>query len=230
MLLQEICFSCESLMNRNHWKKDSATFLWLLKLLKLKKNCTTALPLKVFNTEKRTASLFLTPVKVFNTEKGHHHCINVFSAERGLHHFLRTLKVFNIEKGLHHFLGTLKDLNFEKWLHHILMTLKVFQNIYSGEQSLVNVAYYIIFMINKLHLLWGPNFIALGINFLFGAKFSWNEETDTYFNVEYVLLDGNFDFLGYYLVVTALYLMVIRLLFVTFWLLLVTPRYCSFPF
>ena len=162
-------------------KKDSVTFLRLLKLLKLKKNSTTALPLKVLNTE-----------------KGHHHCINVFNAERGLHHFLRTLKVFNIEKGLHHFLETLKGFNFEKWLHHILMTLKVFQNSYSGEQSLVKVAYHIIFMINELHLLWVPNFIAIGIYFLFGTKFSWNEETDTCFNVECVLLGRNFDFLGGY--------------------------------
>ena len=208
MFFQENYSSCESLVNRNHWKKDSVTFLRLLKLLKLKKNSTTALPLKVLNTE-----------------KGHHHCINVFNVERGLHHFLRTLKVFNIEKGLHHFLETLKGFNFEKWLHHILMTLKVFQNSYSGEQSLVNVAYFIIFMINKLRLLWGPNFIALGINFLFGAKFSWNEETDTCSNVEYVLLDGNFDFLGYCSLPNGYY----WLLFVTFWLLLVTARYYSIP-
>ena len=83
-------------------KKDSVTFLRLLKLLKLKKNSTTALQLKVFNTE-----------------KGHHHCI----------------KAFNDEKGL----------------HHVLTTLKVSQNSYSGEQSLVRVAYHIIFMIKDYH-------------------------------------------------------------------------------
>ena len=45
-------------------------------------------------------------------------------------------------------------------------------------------------------------------------NFSWNEETDTCFNVECVLLGLNFDFLGGYLVVTARYL-------------LVTTGYCS---
>ena len=53
-----------------------------------------------------------------------------------------------------------------------------------------------------------PNFIAIGIYFLFETKFSWNEETDTCFNVEYVLLGRNFDFLGDYLVATARYLSV----------------------
>ena len=53
-----------------------------------------------------------------------------------------------------------------------------------------------------------PNFIAIGIYFLFGTKFSWNEETDTCFNVECVLLGRNFDFLGGYLVATARYLIV----------------------
>ena len=51
-----------------------------------------------------------------------------------------------------------------------------------------------------------PNFIAIGIYFLFGTKFSWNEETDTCFNVECMLLDRNYDFLGGYLVATAHYL------------------------
>ena len=61
-------------------------------------------------------------------------------------------------------------------------------------------------MINELHLLRVPNFIAIGIYFLFGTKFSWNEETDTCFNIECVLLGRNFDFLGSYLVGTARYL------------------------
>ena len=52
------------------------------------------------------------------------------------------------------------------------------------------------------------NFIALGIYFLFGTKFSWNEGIDTCFNVECVLLGRNFDFLSGYLVVTARYLVV----------------------
>ena len=53
-----------------------------------------------------------------------------------------------------------------------------------------------------------PNFIALGINFLFGTKFSWKEETDTCLNVECVLLGRSFDFLRSNVVVTARYLMV----------------------
>ena len=53
-----------------------------------------------------------------------------------------------------------------------------------------------------------PNFIAIGIYFLFGTKFSWNEETDTCFNIECVLLGRNFDFLGSYVVGTARYLSV----------------------
>ena len=65
----------------------------------------------------------------------------------------------------------------------------------------------IIITINKLDL-WVPNFIALGIYFILGTKFSWNEGIDTCFNVEYLLLERYFDF---------------------WWLLLVTARYCSFP-
>ena len=53
-----------------------------------------------------------------------------------------------------------------------------------------------------------PNFIASGIYFLFGLKFSCNEETDTCFNVECMLLGHNYDFLGGYLVATAGYLSV----------------------
>ena len=53
-----------------------------------------------------------------------------------------------------------------------------------------------------------PNFITIGIYFIFGIKFSWNEGTDTCFNVECMLLDRNYDFLGGYLVVTARYLSV----------------------
>ena len=71
-------------------------------------------------------------------------------------------------------------------------------------------------MITELDLLWVPNFIALGIYFLFWAKFSWNDGIDTCFNVEYVLLGRNFNFLGGYLVVTARYLVVtVRYLVVT---------------
>ena len=52
------------------------------------------------------------------------------------------------------------------------------------------------------------SFIAIGIYFLFGTNFSWNEETDTCFNAECVLLGRNFDFRGGYLVATARYLIV----------------------
>ena len=51
-----------------------------------------------------------------------------------------------------------------------------------------------------------PNFIAIGIYFLFGTKFFWNQETDTCFNVECLFLGRSFDFLGGYLVATARYL------------------------
>ena len=54
-------------------------------------------------------------------------------------------------------------------------------------------------------MLWMPNFVALGMYFLFCSIFSWNEGIDIYFDVEYVLLDRNFDFLGGYLVDTARY-------------------------
>ena len=83
---------------------------FLLKLLKLKENSTTALRLLKFLILKKDAI-------TFNTEKG-------------LHHLLRTLKVFNIEKELYYFLETLKGFNFEKWLRQILITRKVCQNSY----------------------------------------------------------------------------------------------------
>ena len=90
-----------------------------------------------------------------------------------------------------------------------------------------------IFMINELDLLCVLNFIELGIYFIFGTKFSWNEGIDTYFNVECVLLRSNWDFLSGYLVVTALCLVVTAgyclLLDGYWWLLLVTACYCLFP-
>ena len=70
----------------------------------------------------------------------------------------------------------------------------------------------IIFMTNKLGLLWLPNFISLGIYYIFGTKFSWNEEIGTCFNIKYVLLGRNFNFL----VITTRYLGV-------------TAGYCSLP-
>ena len=53
-----------------------------------------------------------------------------------------------------------------------------------------------------------PNFITLGIYFVFGTTFFLNEWIDAYFNVECLLLGRNFDFLGVYLVFTVCYLVV----------------------
>ena len=70
------------------------------------------------------------------------------------------------------------------------------------------------------------NFTALGIYFIFGNKFSWNEAIDTCFNVECVLLDRTFYYYGGYLVVTACYLVVTaRYVVVTARYLVVTAHY-----
>ena len=58
--------------------------------------------------------------------------------------------------------------------------------------------------------------LNIGNIFHFCDKFSWNEGIDNCFNVECLLLDCNFDFLGDYLVVTARYLVV-------------NAGYCSLP-
>ena len=68
-----------------------------------------------------------------------------------------------------------------------------------------------------------PNFLALGIYFIFGIIFSWNERIDTCLNVECVLLGHNFDFFGGYLVVIARYLVVTGGYCL---LLVVTASYC----
>ena len=127
--------------------------------------------------------------------------------------FSRHLKVFNTEKGKHH---CLKVFNIEKGLHHFLMTLKVFQNNCSVECWWTAASEGHIF-IYELDLLWVPNFIALWIYFFFGTKSSWNEGIYTCFNLECVLLDRNFDFLGDYFSLPNGY----------YWLLLVTGGYCS---
>ena len=102
--------------------------------------------------------------------------------EKGLGHFLTALKVFNIKKEFHHFLVTLTGFNFEKWLQPISKILKVFQNNYSVECWLTAASegHLHILMTNELDQLWVPNSIALGIFLLFGMKFSWNKETDTF--------------------------------------------------
>ena len=106
--------------------------------------------------------------------------------------------------------------------------VKSAQAFHFGSRSAVSN---IIFMINELDLLWVPNFIALGIYFIFGTKFSWNEGIDTCFNVECVLLGCNFDFCGGYLVVSAHYVEVTAGCSLLpggyWWLLLVTGGYCS---
>ena len=56
--------------------------------------------------------------------------------------------------------------------------------------------------------------------------FSWNEESDVCFNVEYVLLGHNFDFFGGYCSLPSGYYW---LQHVTWWLLIVTGGYCSLP-
>ena len=148
--------------------------------------------LKVFNIEKRTLSLS-SDYKVNNAQKGLHNfltTLSVFNSEKRLHDFFTTLKVFNIERGFHHLLEALiKGLNFEKWLHHILTTPKVFQNNYSVEcwwkaASESRLSYHI--FINELGLLSVSNLIALGIYFLFGIKFSWDEGSVIWFNVKCV--------------------------------------------
>ena len=69
-------------------------------------------------------------------------------------------------------------------------------------------------MINKPSL--SAKFHSIGIYFIFGTKNSWNKGIDICFNVECVLLDSNFDFLGGSLMVTARDLVV-------------TGGYCSLP-
>ena len=82
----------------------------------------------------------------------------------------------------------------------------------------------IIFMINKLELLGVLNFIAMGIFFILGPNFYRMMRFYTCFNVEYVLLGWNCDFLGGYWSLPSGYCW---LLLNTWWLLLVTGGYCS---
>ena len=183
-------------MKRDHWKRTLTVTFWrLLKFLKLKENSTTALWLLKFLILKKGLHCFLTTLKVFNPEKRHHRCLKVFHTEKGLHHLLETLEGIILKNDSVTFLKLVKFIK-----------IAILQN--AGEQPLVKVAYHIIFMINELHLLWVTNFIAVGIYFLFGTKFSWNVETDTCFNVECMLLGRNYDFLGGCLVPTGRYLSV----------------------
>ena len=70
------------------------------------------------------------------------------------------------------------------------------------------------------------NFIALGIYFILGTKFYWNEGIGTCRHVKRVLLGHNFYFLGGCLVVTAPYVVVTAgYLVVTAGYLVVTAGY-----
>ena len=143
--------------------------------------------------------------------------LKVVNTEKGLHHFLTTLRDFNIEKGLNHFHEILKGFNFENWLNHNLMALKVFQNGYFVESDWQNAGGHFWRSLIISYLWWtnvtcsDAKFHSIGNILLFGTKFFWNEGIDTYFNVEYVLLCRNFDFLGGYLVVTARYRLLLLL-------------------
>ena len=67
-----------------------------------------------------------------------------------------------------------------------------------------------------------PNFKALGIYFIFGTNFFWNEWIGTRFKVKCALLGRNFTFLGGY---WSLFSGHCLLLIVTWLLLVVTSRY-----
>ena len=108
--------------------------------------------------------------------------------------------------------------NFVKIGHIAILRPNLPQFLISGQDPQFQN---IIFMFNELDLLWLANFIALRIYLIFGTTFSLNEGIDTCFNVEYVLLGRNFDFLGGYLLVTARYLVV------TARYLVLTVGYCS---
>ena len=133
---------------------------------------------------KKNFITFLRLFKFLILKKG---TITVFNTEKVLHHFLTTLKVFNLKKGSIASLRLLKVLILKNDSFTFLWLLKIFTIAIlwnAGEQPLLKVAYHIIFMINKLYLVWVPNFTALGIYFLFGTNFSRSEGTDTCFNVE----------------------------------------------
>ena len=126
--------------------------------------------------------------------------------------------------------------NFIKIRHIEILGPNLPKYLILGQDPEFQISFQISFMINEFDLLWVPNFIAFWMYFIFATTSSWNEGINTCFTVECVLLGRNFDFLGGYLVVIALYLIVTGgywwLLLVTAgycWLLFVTARYCSFP-
>ena len=178
-------------------KKNSyGHFLPALKVFKTQRelhHCFTAL--KIFSYWKKDSVAFLRLIKFLILKKDTIAVLRFFIPKKGSITCLRLLKVLILKNDSVTFLKLVKFIK-----------IAILQN--AGEQPLVKVAYHIIFMINELHLLWVTNFIAIGIYFLFGTKFSWNVETDTCFNVECMLLGRNYDFLGGCLVPTGRYLSV----------------------
>ena len=114
--------------------------------------------------------------------------------------------------------------NFIKIRHIEILGPNLPKYLILGQDPEFQISFQISFMINELDLLWVPNFIAFWMYFIFATTSSWDERINTCFTVECVLLGRNFDFLGGYLVVTALYLIVTG---GYWWLLLVTVRYRS---
>ena len=153
-----------------HWKKDSVTFLRLVKYLMLKKDTIIVL---AFLIPKKVSITFLWLLKLLILKKG---CII----------FLRFLKFLILKKDFVTSLRLLKALILKNdsipflWLLNFFI-IAILQN--AGEQPLLKVAYHIIFTVN---VVWVPNFTALRIYFLFGTKFSRNEGIDTCFDAEYV--------------------------------------------
>ena len=102
--------------------------------------------------------------------------------------------------GAHFSVRFVVSAKFHKNRVHCNFETKSAQVFHFGSRSAIPN---IIFMINEFDLLLLPNSLAFGIYFIFGTKFSWNEEIGTCFNVECVLLGRNFDFFGGFRVVTA---------------------------
>ena len=185
-------------------RKDSITFLLLLKFSTLKKDSIAVLK---FLIPKKDSIAVLWLLKFLILRKDYMT-------------FLRFLKFLTLKKDSITSLRLLKVLilknDYSQWL------FKVFQNSYFVEcwwtsASEGHLSYHI--YINERDLLWVLNLIALGSHFLFEIKFPWNEGINTCFNVKCVLLGRNFNFLGGYILVTPRY----------WWLHLVTTRYYSLP-
>ena len=142
-----------------HWKKNSITFLRLVKFLILKKDTITVL---AFLIPKKVSITFLWLLKLLILKKG---CII----------FLRFLKFLILKKDFVTSVRLLKALILKNDSIPFLRLLKFFkiailQN--AGEQPLLKVAYHIIFTVNEIDVAWVPNFTVLEMYFLFGTKCS----------------------------------------------------------